>query len=259
MPPAQTSARSVWGPRTWPLHLVGLVCVVAATWLGWWQVEAWQAQREAEARDLTSAEPVPVTEVMGPDDPFPARDVGRPVHMDGTWVPDGTVYVEGRAHAGRDGYWVVTPLEIGPGDSALLVVRGWTASVDGAPAAPSGQAEVTGWLQPGEGTRGLVDQEPDDDVIPQLRVADALQHLDQDLYDGYVVSSASEPGLTQANLEQLPEVGRFTALRNLLYAVEWWVFGAFAGFVWWRWVRDQQELAEAVATGADDGSPADAT
>ena len=35
-------------------------------------------------------------------------------------------------------------------------------------------------------------------------------------------------------------MGRFTALRNLLYAVEWWVFGAFAAFIWWRWVRDQQ-------------------
>ena len=27
-------------------------------------------------------------------------------------------------------------------------------------------------------------------------------------------------------------------VRNLLYAVEWWVFGAFAAFIWWRWRRD---------------------
>lgn len=251
----------MWGPRTWLFHLVALVSVGAAAWLGWWQVEAWQAQREAEARDLTNAEPVPVAEVMGPDDPFPARDVGRPVRTAGSWVPGGTVYVEGREHEGRDGYWVVTPLEIGPGDSALLVVRGWTPAVEQAPEPPTGRAEVTGWLQPGEGTRGLVDQEPDDDVLPQLRVADALQHLDQDLYDGYLVAtgSAAEGGLTQAGLEQLPEVGRFTALRNLLYAVEWWVFGAFAAFVWWRWVRDEQAAAAAAATGGDDVPPADAT
>lgn len=256
--------QSVWGPRTWLLHLVGLVCVVAAAWLGWWQVEAWQAQRDAEARDLTNAEPVAVSDAMGPDDPFPTAAVGQPVETSGTWVPEGTVYVEGRRHQGRDGYWVVTPLEIGPADSAILVVRGWTESVAEAPEPPSGRAEVAGWLQPAEGTRGMVDQEPGDDVIPQLRIADALQHVDQDLYDGYVVSTGSEEGLAQADLEQLPQVGRFTALRNLLYAVEWWIFGAFAGFVWWRWVRDQQELAEAAAAGidvdgADDESPADAT
>ena len=31
---------------------------------------------------------------------------------------------------------------------------------------------------------------------------------------------------------------RRSAWRNLLYALEWWVFGAFAAFVWWRFVRD---------------------
>ena len=37
----------------------------------------------------------------------------------------------------------------------------------------------------------------------------------------------------------VPPVSGFTALRNLLYAVEWWIFGAFAFFVWWRWCRDE--------------------
>jgi hypothetical protein len=41
-----------------------------------------------------------------------------------------------------------------------------------------------------------------------------------------------------AELEALPEPSRFTGVRNLLYAFEWWVFGAFAGFIWWRWRRD---------------------
>ena len=44
----------------------------------------------------------------------------------------------------------------------------------------------------------------------------------------------------QADLEQLPDASRFTALRNLLYAMEWWFFGAFAAFVWWRWVTREE-------------------
>ena len=29
-----------------------------------------------------------------------------------------------------------------------------------------------------------------------------------------------------------------TGLRNLLYAFQWWVFGAFAIFMWWRWLQE---------------------
>jgi hypothetical protein len=30
----------------------------------------------------------------------------------------------------------------------------------------------------------------------------------------------------------------FTAARNLFYAIEWWIFGGFAVFIWVRWCRD---------------------
>ena len=149
---------------------------------------------------------------------------------------------------------MVTPLAIGAAaDSALPVVRGWAADAADAPAAPPGRGELVGWLQPPEGT-GEVDRDPTDDVLPQLRIADVIQHVDQDLYGAYAVvadrvapgdwpvgDAATNPGtdgLSTARLEALPDAGRFTAVRNLLYALEWWVFGGFAAFVWWRWVQD---------------------
>ena len=52
-------------------------------------------------------------------------------------------------------------------------------------------------------------------------------------------SNDGTEGLEPASLDQLPQAGRFTAVRNLLYAFEWWVFGLFAAFIWWRWVRDE--------------------
>jgi cytochrome oxidase assembly protein ShyY1 len=220
--------------------------VAAAVWLGSWQYDAWSSRRAAEAVDLTHADPRPLQDVIGPDDPFPGDEVGQPVLVAGTWVPSGTVYVENREHGGEDGVWVVTPVEVGPGSAALLVVRGWSASVGDAPPPPTGDAELVAWLQPTEGT-GAVDDDPADDVLPQLRIADALQHVDQDLYGAYAVVNQEyadavndgSSGLEQASLDQLPEAGRFTALRNLLYAVEWWFFGAFAVLIWWRWMRDE--------------------
>jgi surfeit locus 1 family protein len=227
--------------RTVGATALAAVLVGVAGWLGWWQLEAWQARRDAEARDLTALTRVALEDVMGPDDPFPGDQVGRPVEVTGEWLPEGTFFVSDRAVGDEEGYWAVVPLAVGgAGEPAIPVVVGWSTE----PVLPeplTGEADVTGWLQPPEGT-GAVDDDPDDDVVPQLRIADAVQRVDVDLYGAYVVARDPAPDLTAAGLDQLPEVGTFTALKNLLYAVEWWVFGAFAAFIWWRWVRDQRAV-----------------
>ncbi len=232
-------------------HLLALVAVGSAGLLGYWQYDAWQERRAAESVDLTQDAPEPLADVMGPDDPFPSDHVGRPVTVAGSWVPDGTVFVSGREHEGDDGYWVVTPLAVGSPDApALPVVRGWASSPDQAPAPPSGTVELIAWLQPTQGT-GEADDDPTDDVLPQVRTADLIQHVDQDLYGAYAVAQEPEPGLVAAELEQLPEVGASSGLRNLLYAVEWWFFGLFAAFIWWRWVSEQTPESDDAQDSAD--------
>jgi cytochrome oxidase assembly protein ShyY1 len=139
----------------------------------------------------------------------------------------------------------------GPDSAALPVVRGWVAHPDEAPAAPTGPADLEAWLQPPEGT-GEVDADPRDDVLPQLRIADVIQHVDQDLYGAYGVARDPEAGLERADLEQLPDVGALTSIRNLLYAIEWWFFGAFAAFIWWRWLTEDPE-PEAAEDSEDTG------
>lgn len=253
--------KTALAPRYWGAHLLALVLVAAASGLGWWQYAAYQAQQEAEARDLTRAEPVALAEVMGPDDPFPAPSVGQPVTVEGTWVPGGTVYVEGREHDGADGYWVLTPLAVGGPDApALPVVRGWVASPSDATAPPEGAGSVQGWLQPAEGT-GVADVDRSDDVVPQVRTADLIQHVEQDLYGAYAVvdhdatanaALVDADALEPADLAALPRAAGSTGLRNLLYALEWVLFGAFAGFVWWRYVRDLTRAPTEPAPSADE-------
>ncbi len=231
-------------------HLLAVVCVAIAAGFGVWQLEAWQARREAERVDLTQSRPVALTSVIGPDDPFPGQQVGQPVTVAGSWVPEGTVRIADRASGtGEPGSWVVTPLAVdGPDGSAVPVVRGWLPEDADVPPPPTGETDLVGWLQPSEGT-GAVDDDPTDDVLPQLRTADLAQRIDDDLYSAYVVldpaatleaggENTGDDGLEAASLDQLPPVGRFTALRNLLYAIEWFVFAAFAAFIWWRYVRD---------------------
>lgn len=255
--PVLVSPVRPWAPRLWGAHLLGLACVTAAVLLGLWQLDAWRLQRAVEAMDLTQREPVAIAELLGPDEPFPGNAVGHPVEVAGVWLPDGTVFVSGRESDGVEGYWVVTPLAVGTADGpAVPVVRGWVDEPSQAPEPPTGSGEVVGWLQPAEGT-GVVDEDRTDDVLPQLRVADVIQHVDQDIYSGYVVSQQPLDGLAPATLEQLPQAGTFTALRNLLYAIEWWIFGLFAAYVWWRYVRDVTHPAED-EEAADEDAPDDA-
>jgi cytochrome oxidase assembly protein ShyY1 len=244
-----SAVRALAAPRYWGYHLVVVAALVAAGWLGLWQYHGWQERRATEARDLTQAAPIPLDDAIGPDDPFPGDLVGQPVEVHGEWA-GGTVYVSGRRHDGQEGYWVVDPVRVG--QSLLPTVRGWTASTDGVPPV-SGPVDLVGWLQPSEST-GVPDDDPADDVLPQLRVADLAQRFDEDLYGAYVVMRDPPPAgaLVEADLEELPDAGRFTGIRNLLYAAEWWFFGLFAAFVWWRWAREETESDAAAGAPAGD-------
>lgn len=255
-----------WSVRLWGAHLLALVCVGFAAGMGVWQYDAFQERRAAEQVDLTEKDPVPITDVLGPDEPFPTAGLGRPVDVRGTFLDAGTVLVSGRDGAdGEDGRWLVTPLSVGDSDQpAVPVVRGWVPAdtgIEDVPPPPTGEVDLVGWLQPTEAAEGS-GAGPEDGVLPHLRIADLVQLLDgQDLYGAYVV--AREPlaadtaaGVDAATLDQLPPASRFTGLRNILYAIEWWVFAAFAIFLWWRHVRDataEPSPGEPGAEPADEG------
>jgi surfeit locus 1 family protein len=261
--------RPLLAPRMVALHVVAVLAAGAALLLGLWQYGAWQHGRVDEAAARVDAAPRPLDDVLSADQAFPAEALGRPVRFAGRWLPRSTVYVADRELDGRRGVWAVTPVAVcEPGQScsraaAVLVVRGWSRGPDDAPAAPTGRVRVTGWLQPGEGS-GIADPDPRDDVIPEMRVADAIQHIRQDLYGGYVIarhlvpagtadgerSAADAPALTPVTPASLPKPPASTSLRNLLYAVEWWVFGGFAVYAWWRWCRDEVSRVTGVPSSA---------
>jgi surfeit locus 1 family protein len=227
-------------PRYWGAHLLMLVAVAAAVALGLWQLNVWEAARANEARDLSNAASLPLDKVMSGDSPFPGKYLGQPVSFSGEWLGAGTLYVADRDLNGRRGYWVMTPVLVG--DSAMPVVRGWSREPR-APV-PSGVVDVEGWLQASEGTSAS-DDDAGDDVIPEMRVASIVEHVDADLYSGYVVDREPTDGLEAVTPASVPEVSSSTSLRNLLYAFQWWIFGVFAIYIWTRWCRDTWEQTRA--------------
>jgi surfeit locus 1 family protein len=251
--------RDYLAPRLLLAHVVALVLVAVAVALGFWQLGAWTAEREAQAIDLTQEAPRPIADVVGPDDGFPADALGRPLDVTGTWVPEGSLVVTGRGtipDEPGDGVWAVTPVAVDGADAELLVVRGWAPSADALPEAPSGPVDLVVRMQPSQAEAGVADPDPTDAELPQLRIADAVQLTEADLYGGYAVAAEPTPGLEPVEVPANAEVGPFTGLQNLLYAIEWWVFGGFAAVVWWRFTRDAV-LAERSAAGAGDAEGED--
>ena len=101
----------------------------------------------------------------------------------GEWLPKGTLYVADRDLHGKRGYWVMTPVLVG--DSAMPVVRGWSAQPAGTGAERAGRGQ--GWLQASEGS-GATDDDPEDDVIPEMRIASVVRARRRRPLRGYVVA-----------------------------------------------------------------------
>ena len=174
------------------------MCLAAAVvGPGLWQYDAWQdpACGLGDRPDLSS-KPVPAWRrdrtrrrlPRGPGWGNPSPSRGHPR------LPEGTSYVLWtRPRGAPPAYWVVTPLDTAgspddPAPSSVPRVRGWSAdSSDQAPAAPTGAGEARRLAEALRGFRGEPDDDPTDDVFPQLRVADLVQRVDSDLYGAYAV------------------------------------------------------------------------
>ena len=231
--------------RLVPLHLLLLVVLAGTGTAGWWQLEAWRHEQADDAAQRAGRDPVPLADVLGPDEAFAGEDEGVPVEVEGRYAPASQQFlVSGREQDGRDGFWVLSPLRVDGTDppSALLVVRGWTADRS-VPPVPAGAVTETGVLQPGEEGSGTVGA---DRVVDAVRIPALVNAVDGDLYSAFLISTGtSGPGLEPVT----PPAGEpswSAGLRNLAYALQWWLFGGFAVFMWWRMCADERSVASRV-------------
>jgi cytochrome oxidase assembly protein ShyY1 len=220
-----------------------LAAAVACGLLGAWQLDrarergaVAQAKRQAE---LVAADPVPLTDVLAPQTAFPGDLVGHKVSVAGRYEAAGQLLVTGRALDGVTGSLVLTPLRVDTdqGTAVLPVVRGWVPAAEPAGAPPDGAVSLVGYLQAGESAGAGIDGTTTDAISP----AELLHVWDGPIWTGYLVLASSDPpsdgGPALLGPPSLPATG--PNLQNLLYALEWFVFGGFAVFLWWRSVLDE--------------------
>jgi cytochrome oxidase assembly protein ShyY1 len=222
-----------------------VLCVVLARWQ--WNRYQYRLGENDRLDAALSAPAVPVHELLdaapaGSDAPALAQALEwRTVTATGTFDAAGESAVRRRPLDGRNGFWIMTPLVTNSG--VLLVNRGWTPAGSDAtaapevPAPPTGQVTVTGRLRPAEATEPTEAPPPGQAwaADPQMLVtpADALR------YNAYADLTSTTPAAADGaadELTSLPVPGH-RGLNNLVYSVQWLLFGLVGLIGWWRLIQ----------------------
>lgn len=235
-----SSLRAWLRPGLLGLHVLAVVGLVFCITMGLWQLGVYDSRQDDERADQRDVPRVELAGLWGPDDAFEARLAQRPVTAEGTFASDADQFwVTGREQDGVQGVWLVAPL-MTQANSALLVVRGWAPEPGDAPPLPSGRVSVEAALQQGEG--GGTPWNPDTREIGSVRIPAMTNELPYDLYSGFAIATGSDAdlmgGLTPAQTPDL-SVSWTVGLKNLAYTLQWWVFGLFVVFMWWRMCHEQ--------------------
>ena len=241
-------------PR-WIGRLVVLVLVLAACWwLGSWQ---WDVAHTTVVRTPPEGT-ASLVQVHSVGEPVASDEAGRRVSVRGTFDPERQVLVVDRSVDGRPGSWVVTALVVeGAPDAAaaIPVVRGWLPDGETTPRPPSGPQRIEGTLEPTEPDT-LRDPERilSAGEVELVSSAELLSLWRPPLFQGFVIQDQPPPEPPLVAVPPPSDVETSTDWQNFAYAIQWWLFGAFAVFWFVRMVRVDLEDASVgkMTASADD-------
>lgn len=233
------SARDLWRtaitPR-WLLALVALIAFVAVSIvLGRWQWDRTQDILAAER--AAAAAPMALDELIDDDGTWPNADIGRKVILEGQFTDD-ELLLPNREYQGDAGTWTITRFQL-QDQRSIAVVRGWLPQDVTSPPIRQDSTRVEGVLHPNE---AFYEGANETQVVTVD--ASALENeWGTDLIDGYVMLQELDPILLAADapapviVPPTVSVGDVAfPLQNFFYAIQWWIFAAFAVFVYGRWL-----------------------
>lgn len=244
--------RTALKPRWLGLFAVLVVVLLTFGRLGLWQLNVAQDRGLAEAAASAASRPVaPLPEVVAPHSAFPSDGSGRRVEAAGRYAGQGQFLVAPRRLEGEPGYWVVAPFVVAATGALLPVVRGFVAEAATAPPPPGDVVVLTGSLAPGESPAQSpapkgVNRYP---VRGSIDLGALVNEWDGELYNAFAFAVEERTGAAPgglpvaAGLERVPPPAVTGGLkwRNAAYALQWWIFAAFAAYMWFRMVRDDAD------------------
>lgn len=246
--------------REWLGYLAFLVVFAVACGL----LSQWQFSRREEAARQNDAiaanweaSPVDLQTVL-PDSssPLDATDTYQPVHIMGTYVQEGVLYVRNRVHDGQPGFEQLVPLRTDTGE-LFLVDRGWIASdssgtsPENPPTPPVGDVDVIARLDAAESS---LDRSSPAGQVASISLDDVSTALESEgvegtLYSGaYGLVASETPSSATGALADPPTLDEGM---HLSYAIQWIAFAVLAavGFVYAFRTTRRHEREDAEETG----------
>ncbi|WP_059010937.1 SURF1 family protein [Streptomyces specialis] len=254
-------------PRWWAINLFVILSIPVCLAAGMWQLARFEDQvdqhneQREKSRTADEAQARPLAEFL----PLTAESVGEQAAVTGTYDTGHQLLVPDRELEGERGFYVLTPLLPSDGSPAVPVVRGWlpgAADAAAAPAPPAGEVTVTGAVQAAESpsevltaTTGLPSGQ-----LGVIGAASLINVLPYDVADAWItVRDADEP-MTAVPATAPTGTGLdMDAFQNLGYTAEWFVFAAFAVFMWFRLFRREVETRHDAELGLIPPQPASAS
>jgi surfeit locus 1 family protein len=256
--------RTILTPRWSGLLALAVALAAVMCVLGVWQLDVFQSKTAAATAKRAETAPVPLQSLFPIDSGLPSKAVGRRVTVSGTWGPAADqIFISDRPYGGRKGFWIVTPLLLDGGDGsaearksagAVMVIRGWVPTVDSQEAVPpAGRAQVVGAVTASE-AEDASGAAAKGRILQSLRIPTIVHLVDYRVYDAFVVLASADPTSTDAPaIVPAPSPPTDHAgLRNVAYAVQWWIFALFTLWMWGRMVLDAHRSGDDAHRSGDE-------
>lgn len=242
--PTSSSPSPAW--QRWLVVLVGTLLALVMVVLGLWQMQVFRTQGERNAEHRAAEPAVPLADRI-PRDGEVGDVYGRTVTVTGTYLPHQRVDVVAPDGSRR----LLVALRLADGRVLPVVVGVPTSS---APPLPGGEVSEQGIFLPAEaGAEHTVAP----GQLGTVRLQELAQRWPQALTPGFVTldeQHAAAHGLSAAHVTLPSGDG---AVRNAGYALQWWVFAAFALGGSLLVARSMRPASDDVAPVASSHEPAD--
>jgi cytochrome oxidase assembly protein ShyY1 len=132
-------------------------------------------------------------------------------------------------------------------------VRGWLPQGEQPPAPPTGEQRITGWLEPTEpdALRDPTREPLPDGDVQIISSPELLSLWRPPLFQGFVLQDQPPARAPLAQVSPPTRVVESTDWQNGAYAIQWWLFGVFAIFWFFRMVRVELEDQRANQQGGN--------
>lgn len=204
--------------------------------LGVWQLDRAELKRQL-ASTQEARRKLPTVRI-GEDRSDPASWEFRSLQAEGRFLPQWTLLIENRKHLGRNGYHVITPLQLSDSGEILLVNRGWVSEQElndnAPPPTPQDRVRIHGrYHRPQPPALALAFSATGTDKPPHWPYL-TLEHFAQ--WSGlsplpFALLQTSED--SDGFIRDWPRPS-FKVGMHIGYAIQWFAFAAITGLLWLR-------------------------